>query len=154
MHLTALDTHGTNGERSCSTASNGTVGDPAAQGARREHPHRPLENVPGLDFQHVSPRLALSECLERRQPLNGIQKLGCECGVSGLTAAGIPNVPAMPQGGGEQRDGREYQRYDRDRHVDPGNHDEDQDRRQERDQKLRQEQSEVGLELLDTVDQG
>ena len=106
-----------------------------------------------LLLQPVGARGALAEGLERGEALDRIEELGGEGGIGLLAAARIGDVVAVPQRRCEQRDEGEAEQHDRHRPVDEGDGAEDQDRRQQRDQELRQEHAEIGFELLDPVDQ-
>ena len=136
------------------TAGDRGVGDAARQRVGAQHPHGAAEEVARLDLELVGARLALAERLQGRQPLDRIEELGGEGGIGLLPVHRVSDVELVPQAGREQRHQGEAQHDQRHRQVDEGHDGEDQQRREERDQELRQELAEIGFELLDAVDHG
>ena len=130
------------------------VGDAARQRVGAQHPHGAAEEIARLDLELVGARLALAERLQGRQPLDRIEELGGERGIGSLPVQRVLDVELVPQAGREQRHQGEAQHDQRHRQVDEGHDGEDQDRREQGDQELRQELAEIGFELLDAVDHG
>ena len=153
LHRAGLDPERAERERGGRAAGDRAVGDAARQHVGRQHPHGALEQALGLAVQVVAARLALVERLQRREALDRIEELGGEGRVGLLAIQRARDVELVPQRRREQGDQREHQHDRRDRQVDEGDGREDQDRRQQGDQELRQELAEIGLELLDPVDQ-
>jgi hypothetical protein len=130
------------------------VGDAARQGVGGQHPHGRAKHLLGLDGEQAAARAALTEGLERGQPLDRVEELGGEVGIGPGPRQGVFAVPAMEgrrrdqsdQGGGEEGAGH--------RQVDPGDEGEDQYRRDGGHEKLRQVFAEVDLQMLDGVHQG
>ena len=153
-HGTGLDPRGAVDQRRRRAARDRRVGDAARQRVGAQHPHGAAEQIAGFPLELVGAGLALAERLQRRQPLDRIEELGGERFVGRHARDRGAHVPFVPEGRGEQRDQREAQHDQCHRQVDEGDHGEDQKRRQQRDQELRQELPEIGFELLDAVDHG
>jgi hypothetical protein len=153
LHGARLDAEGADGQGRGRAAGDRTVGDAAGQRVGRQHPHGAPEEVARLDLQPVGARLALAERLQRGEALDRVQELGREGGIGLLALARLLDVERVPQGRREERDQRERQHDRGHRQVDEGDGRKDQDRRQQRDQELRQELAEIDLQLLHPVDQ-
>ena len=153
-HGARLDARGAVDQRGGRTAGDGRVGDAARQRVGAQHPHGAAEKVMRLDFQLVGARLALAEGFQGGEALDRIEELGCEGGIGLLPALRVLDVELVPQRRREQGDQREGQHHCGHRQVDERDHGEDQQRRQHRDQELRQELAEIGFELFDAVDHG
>ena len=151
-HRAGLDSRRAIDQRRGRATRDRGVGDAACQRVGAQHPHGAAKEIARFHFELVGACLALPECLERRQPLDRIEEFGGERLVGRHARDRGADVPLVPERGGEQRHQREAQHDQRHRQVDEGDHGEDQDRRQQRDQELRQELAEIGFELLDAVD--
>ena len=149
-----LDPRGAVDQRRRRAAGDRAVGDAARQRVGAQHPHGAAEEVARLDLELVGARLALAEGLQGRQPLDRIEELGGEGGIGSLPELRVADVELVPQRRARTAPPGEAQHHQRHRQVDEGHDGEDQHRREQGDQELRQELAEIGLELLDAVDHG
>ena len=95
----------------------------------------------------------MPESLERREPLDRVQELRGKAGIGFLAAERVRGLAPVPKRGREERHQREAHHDRGYGQIDERHSREDQQRRQQRDQELRQELAEIGLELLHAIDQ-
>ncbi len=128
------------------------VGDPARQRIGRQHPHGGAEQVVGLRLQGLGARAALPEGLQGREPLDGIEEFCGEGLVGARAAQTVVLVPGMENLRRDQRHQGRGQHDQRHRQIEENHDAEDQERRERRDDQLRQVLAEINLQLLDPVD--
>lgn len=148
-----LHAPGPQGQGGGRAAGNGRVGDASPQHIAAQHPHGALKQLPGLDRQVLRAGAALPEGLQRRQALYGVEELGGKGGVGLLQLARAFGVALVPERRGEECDQGEEQHDAGHRQVDEGDAHENEQRREQGDQELRQVLAEVGFQLLHAVNE-
>ena len=144
---------GADGERRRGAEGDAGVGDAARQRVGAEHPHRAPEQRPRARLEAPRAVGALSECLERGEPLHGVEEVGAEGGVGAVAGEARPAIPAMPQRRREEHDERGEQHDERGGQVDEGDEGEDENRRERGHEELRQVLAEIHFQLLHALDQ-
>ena len=118
----------------------------------QQHAHRRAKDLLRARRQRVATPPALPERLQRRQPLNRVQKVGGERSVGVAPAQARRRVLSLQQRRQREREQREAHVNRRHRQIEEGHKDEDADRRDRRHQQLRQILPEERLQLLHALD--
>ena len=129
------------------------IGDAARGRVARQHPHRAAEEVVSLPGKEAAARPALAEGLERRQALHRVEKLGAVGRIGRLSRLGRSLVPVVERHRGDEGEQGEAQQHAGQRQIEKGGEGEDAEGRHRGDEELRQVLAEVGLKLLDAVDE-
>ena len=147
-HLAGADAPGAERQRHRRPERDARVGDATRERVAAEDPHRAPEELVGAMLQLPGPRAALAERLECRQPLHRVEKIGAEGGVGAIAGQTRLAILAVPERRRQQHHERGDQQHERDRQIHERDESEDEQRRDRRDEELREILAEVGLELL------
>ena len=128
------------------------IGDAAGERVGRQDPHGQAEDVVRLYLQDSRARAALAEGFQGRQPLHGVEEFGGERLVGPRPVEAVLLIPAVKSLRRDQGEQRRDQHDEGDGPVEKGDETEDQERRQNGDDQLRQVLAEIDFELLDPVD--
>ena len=148
------DAGGAQAERRRRAGRDAGVGDAARGGVAGQHPHRAAEEGVRLLGEEAPARAGLAEGLERRQPLHGIQQFGAVGRIGRLPRRRRFPVPVVERRRGHEGEQGEAEQDAGERQVEEGGEGEDAEGRHRGDEELRQILAEIGLQLLDPVDQG